>query len=71
MVLCCFRIGITIPCKLRILRDELEGVEVQRDQAVVDRYTVPVFWDPFPSFIIGKVTLFSSDSEDALNYILG
>jgi hypothetical protein len=59
------------PAKLGILRNEIEDIEVQLNQAVVNGCAIPVFWNPFPALVIGEVSRSSRDCEEAFDNFLG
>lgn len=59
------------PAKLGVLCNKVENIEIQLKQGIVNGSAIPVFWNPFPTRVVGEIAWFSLYRKEALDDILG
>ena len=62
--------GKDTPSELWILQNEGYSVEIQINEAEVDRPSIPILRDSFTSFVVSEISLLSRDCKDTLDNLL-
>jgi hypothetical protein len=62
--------GKDTPSELWMLQDEGYSIEIQINEAEVDRSSIPILRDSFTSFLVSEISLLSRHCKDTLNDLL-
>ena len=62
--------GKDTPSELWILQNEGYSVEIQINEAEVDRPSIPILRNSFTSFVVSEISLLSRDCKDTLDNLL-
>lgn len=63
--------SVFVPQTLWMLEKHLDQIHIELNYHVVDRGTIPVFWDSFMAHLVCHVATLSLNSVEVLQYVLG